>query len=428
MLRNPPAPLRALLDWLDRHGAVLPGCRAEPISGMGIGLVAARDLEVGDLILSIPPALWMTRKTKHTRYGPVLAFAQEEGLYSHSMSELALLLLLERRTPDSFFAPYLAALDAPSMPFDVALEGPGAVQSDDLVGWVQEQARTTVEECLRLGAMLPARFPDQVPAGAFTVDAWRWAYGHAVQRSFSVDIEDEEVWVMVPGMDLCNHSSLVRNGYYAEADGWQLEATQPWRAGDQIRIHYGPEKTSADFFLYYGFVPEPNPNDRITLQLTLAPEDPNHDEKEAALEVLGLSTTCRVGADGILPAAFRNACVLWSLDATTFRSDTIDFSDPRHEARGLELVAAALHRHGERLPTRLEHDEALLTAETAAPADRPALAYRIAFKRTLAAAEASLRARAQGLRDGRLMPNDPAPGEAEGTHALLTVQVPLGGA
>ncbi|MDJ0976065.1 MAG: SET domain-containing protein-lysine N-methyltransferase [Planctomycetota bacterium] len=427
MTAPPATPLAALLDWLDAHGAVLPGCRAAPVPGMGVGLIASHDLAVGDVILSIPPALWMTRKSKHTRFGPVIAFAEAEQLFSHTMSRLALLLLLERAMPDSFFAPYLASLDTPSMPFDVAPDGPASPQSADLVAWVQEQARTTVEECLRLGAMLPAKFPDLVPPDAFHLESWRWAYGHAVQRSFSVDIDEEEVWVMVPGMDLCNHSSTVRNGYYAEEHGWQLEATRAWRKGEQIHIHYGPEKTSADFFLYYGFVPEPNPNDRVTLELVLDSSDPCHAEKTAALDVLGLSSSCRVGPDGVLPPAFRNAAVLWSLDASAFRADRLDFSDPRYEAAALERVAGAIDAHIDALPTTLADDEEALAGSELAYDLWPIVAYRVAFKRVLEGARVGLRQHVGRLRAGHAVPNDPQPGEAEGTHALVTVKVPVGG-
>ena len=79
--------------------------------------------------------------------------------------------------------------------------------------WIDEQTAESSTESTGLRAWLAERQPDAPrPSNA----AWAWALGHVMQRTFSVDHEGDEVWVLVPGMDLCNHADDPNAQYYAE--------------------------------------------------------------------------------------------------------------------------------------------------------------------------------------------------------------------
>jgi hypothetical protein len=421
-------PKAALLRWLEQHGARFPGCAPVEVPGMGTGLVASRDLAVDDTVLSIPRNLWFTRKSRHVRYAPVLTYALEKELFSHSMARLALLLLLERQDPKSFFRPYLDALPDPTLPVTLTPAEQAELQEPQLGEWIEEQGTTVRTDCTRLREALPARFPESIRADTITPETWLWAYGHAVQRTFSVDLEGEEVWVLLPGMDLCNHASSPQTGYFVDDAGWQLEATEAIPAGAPVTISYGPTKNSADFFLYYGFVPEDNPNDRVRLQLRLDPADRDHADKQAAVEVLGLDTECYVAEDGVIPTSFLNAVVLWSLDHETFATGGKDFQSPEFDAPAYLHLARTLEGRLSEFATTLAADEQQLEHVGFAGWRRHLILYRIAYKRLLRDAAAAMRRHANrrvvgvATRAQRLADEDTA------RYALFDVPVPVGDA
>ena len=394
---------------------------------MGTGMVASRDLEEEDRILTIPRSLWITRKLRRTRYKAVHDWAHEKGLFSHSMARLALLLLLEHQDPDSFFRPYFDALGDPTLPTTLTPSELAEVQDPKLAGWIREQADTLAQDCVRLATRLPARFPDLVGPDTVREDRWHWAYGHAVQRTFTVDHEGDEVWVMLPGMDLCNHASDMRNGYYVDDDAWHLEATDPVERGAPITINYGSNKNSADFLLYYGFVPEGNANDRVHLQLELDTEDPDHAEKLAAIDVLGLDTECHVGADGLIPTSFLNALVLWSLDHETFAAGGKDFRSPAFDAPACLHLARALETVLSAYPTSISADEQALRQASFGDWRRALIQYRIGYKRLLRDAAAALRQHANRRVVGIAERTERRADEDRARYALLDVSVPVGG-
>jgi hypothetical protein len=420
------ARIRALLDWLDGHGTRLARCRVVAVPGQGAGMVATEDMQEDDEILFVPRELWLTVKTRHTPYGRVLRHVEKSASFlPGGMSRLALLLALERERPDSYFAPYLAELPSPSIPDGLPEEDLAELQSAEAAAWVVEQRDEAAREHALLAETLPARFPDLFPEGLFGLDTWRWAYGHSLQRSFSVDIDGEEVWVQVPGMGFCNHDAQAHNTYYAEEDGWLFEAGRPWRAGEAITIDYGSDKSSLDFFLYYGFVPPANPNDRVRIRLALDPADPDHGAKRAALDESGLRDECLLGADGEVPTSFLDAATLCGLDSAAFHDDDWDWEDPRHERRTLDALAAALRDRLAALPTSVAEDLALLDDPARQGFDRAMVAYRLAFKEVLVSAAESIERRSEDLRVGAREPNEVVPDpEEDGVYELAVFEIP----
>ncbi len=394
---------------------------------MGTGLIASRNLAEEDTILSIPRELWFTRKSKHVRYAHVLAWAQGQGLFSHGMARLALLVLLERQDPMSFFRPYLDALPDPTLPVALTPAEAAELQDPVLGRWIQEQGETINTDCARLQEALRARFPELIQADTIREETWRWAYGHAVQRTFTVDLEGEEVWVMLPGMDLCNHTSGMRNGYFVDDDGWYLEATDAIPLGSPVTINYGSKKNSADFLLYYGFVPEANVNDRVHLQLELDRADPDHADKQAALEVLGLDTNCYVGADGIIPTSFLNAVVLWSLDHETFAAGNQDFQSPTFDAPAYLHLARTLETRLAAFETTFVADREQLQQVDFGGWRRHLILYRLAYKQLLRDAAAAMRRHANRRVAGAAARTERGTDEERARYALFDVPVAVGG-
>jgi len=118
-----------------------------------------------------------------------------------------------------------------------------------------------------------------------SAEAWVWAWSLVHSRSF----RDERRHFIVPGVDLANHSfspsATVRvvwdpdncQGVSASADvcdGPRMDAAEGRiellagddgiSAGEEVTISYGPWPSDV-WALFYGFVPYPNPHDRVML-------------------------------------------------------------------------------------------------------------------------------------------------------------------
>ncbi len=406
-------PVVRLLAWLAERGMRMPGARAETVPGMGTGLLAAHDLMPEDEILFVPRDLWVTRKTAHTVHRDAVEETHADGLFAHGMGRLALLVALERETPESFFRTYLDALDEPTVPYDLTPEERAAIQGLPLAAWIDEQRAELDEECARLQARVPV----------LDVAAWRWAFGHVMQRTFTVDVEDEEVWVLVPGMDLCNHDQEPNARFFAEEDGWYLEAARPVAEGEQITIRYGRAKTSTDLLLYYGFVTPDNAFDRVHLELRLRPDDPDEAEKLAAVQLLGLETDTLVGPDGRVPSTFLHTAIVWGMDSEAFRAAEPDVRSPDRAARALGRMASAIEHALDAFPTTIEQDEAALANAPASGWLRTFIAYRLNAKCVHRTAAKAIRERvmyiqSQGWRPEEIVADDP-----DGRYGLATVRI-----
>ncbi len=386
-----------------------------------MGLVATRPIEPDASVVIIPSSIWFTRKTPHTRHRPIVDAAQVLPLFSHSMSRLALLLALEHRDPDSFYRPYLDALGAPTVPYELTASERDALQGLPPADWIDEQRALADTECAALSRYLQ----ESADSAALEPALWRWAYGHVMQRTFSVDIDEEEVWVMIPGVDLCNHADEPNTEFFAEEEGWTLASTRAIEAGEQISIRYGRVKTSADLLLEYGFVTPDNPHDRFRLELQLADDDPDHAEKLAAIGLLGLRTDALVGPDGSVPSAFLHAAILWSLDSETFRSPAPDVTAAARAIAALERVADAISNALACSPTTIEQDDESLRVASLSGWHGAFTLYRLNAKRLMSASASAIRQRIVDIETHGWRPTDVVEDAPDGRDAVATVVVPL---
>lgn len=395
-----PDELQHLLTWLQRHGARFDACEARPVPGRGIGLVATRVLEQGEEILFVPRQLWLTRKTRHASCGPLIELAHERGLFAHTMGRLAFLLALESLDPNAFFRPYFDALREPTLPFALADDERAALQGLRFAAWVDTQGRELEEEWSKLSALLHEAAPGSPLAAGFTRDVYAWAYGHVIERSFTVDHEGDEVWVMVPGMDLCNHVSGAPKSYYTQPEGWILESGRHLADGEPICISYGDDKTSRHFLLYYGFIFEGNPNDTLTMRVDVPTDTELDAARSALIEGLGLVTRCRVDPQTEVPRVFLNALLIASMDDASFADAASpdgsppDWSDPVHTRRALELIEATLQARLDALPTTLDDDRELLASGSLPEGLDRYVRYRVVCKTLLAGVRDRVRAQA----------------------------------
>ena len=87
-------------------------------------------------------------------------------------------------------------------------------------------------------------------------------------RSFSEEMNGENMTLLVPFCDLANHS-FDPNGRFCvsptDKTRFELRSITGIEGGEEATISYGESKTSAELFRDYGFICPGNPNDRISL-------------------------------------------------------------------------------------------------------------------------------------------------------------------
>jgi len=125
---------------------------------------------------------------------------------------------------------------------------------DDVVMFERQTQRAFAEE----------RANDQ----ELTEEEWRWATAMVHSRTFR--LEDEygrrpTRRALIPDMDMFNHSSSEANcEWKSNGETFVVSATRDVKSGEELFLSYG-NQCDGHFMLFYGFLPEPNPNNRVRL-------------------------------------------------------------------------------------------------------------------------------------------------------------------
>ncbi|KAG8226272.1 hypothetical protein J437_LFUL004829, partial [Ladona fulva] len=96
-------------EWLIDNGAKIDGVKIAEFPGYEYGLMAEKDFDRGDLLLAIPRKLMLTvERAKSSVLGPLIT---SDAVLQHMPNvALALTLLVEKFSPDSFWKPYISTL------------------------------------------------------------------------------------------------------------------------------------------------------------------------------------------------------------------------------------------------------------------------------------------------------------------------------
>jgi len=103
-----------------------------------------------------------------------------------------------------------------------------------------------------------------------TMEEWRWAISLVHSRTFRIEDESGRRATrraLVPGADLLNHSSAsegVNCDWKANDEYFVIQTTRDVREGEELMLSYG-EQCDRHFALFYGFLPAPNPHNRVKL-------------------------------------------------------------------------------------------------------------------------------------------------------------------
>ncbi|GAQ86851.1 hypothetical protein KFL_003160040 [Klebsormidium nitens] len=264
------------LDWLHEGGADISGVAlsdfidGRPVSSLGAcsqdgiscyrGVVATQDISAGATVVSIPLNLG------------VYDFDGAAGLpepYAESIPETRLAAWLCRQRSlgsTSRFAPYLDMLPkAIPMPLfyqnkeaEAAALLPCHAGMQELLNWTRDE--------------FDKSNPDALGGASFVT--FKWAFAIVLSRTFETRVllggsEDgalSAMIMMLPFADMINHSPHNQLVWQLDDGGQRFEmtATRDIAKGEEVFTTYG-SKTNEQWLLYYGYVPEDNPADRMPL-------------------------------------------------------------------------------------------------------------------------------------------------------------------
>lgn len=307
--------LEALLEWMQEHGAEVGAVRPAHFQGFGWGLRAERDMGDGELVVAVPRRLMLT--SEHVESSVLGSLLLKDPMLQHMPHvALALLLLVEKHSPQSFWRPYVLAL--PSSYSTVLYFSTQELQ--ELKGSPAfEPALKHCRNIARQYAYFSKLFQNTSdPASdllrdVFTYDEYRWAVSTVMTRHNQIPSRDAVaaaagedggggggggnggnlVSALIPLWDLGNHSDdglLTEFVVGRERSECRVGAGQALAAGQQVLLRYGA-RPSADLLLHGGWVPAPgrNPHDRLPLALGLARADPLRVDRQRLLAALGVN-------------------------------------------------------------------------------------------------------------------------------------------
>lgn len=252
----------------------------------GRGVRARCGISRGDVIVSVPLDAVLTHRQLVGQCGAV-----EEVDFLGDSDALVAVLILERRLArcstagSSVWTEYVKML--PEMEPILAVwseDDLEALGDDDLVSTARRQRREIVALRERIEAVIGAVELQDVQWAVSIVTSrscflcdrgWadlgqcrRRQTRRTVSSSFGRSYDGSRVGVLVPFLDLFNHSvePVASAGYNPETRAFELVAEREYSRGEQVFIHYGP-LPNRELLQHWGFILTVNPHDVLLLRL-----------------------------------------------------------------------------------------------------------------------------------------------------------------
>lgn len=279
----------AFLEWLHSNGVDTSAVAIQAFPHYGYGLKATADVKESDLLLKIPRAVMLT--VDSALKSPLGELIREDKILQVMPNvTLAMHLLAEAKSPQSFWKPYLDILpDSYSTPLYFSPEELQYLKGSPTLGNSITQYRSVARQYAYFYRLLQ-KHSSASRLGLqdnFTFDDYRWAVSTVMTRQNLIPREDnseKKTYGLIPLWDMCNHANGVYSADYDTESNCSLcYSQQDVPAGEQIFMFYGP-RSNGEFLVHNGFVYPENEHDRLCLKLGISKGDPLC---EAKSEVLG---------------------------------------------------------------------------------------------------------------------------------------------
>jgi hypothetical protein len=377
----------------------------------GTGMVYKRDVNIGEELFAVPIDSMVYTSNPHIspRTKRIVEIFRERmrapGYHpdDFELTEMALIVMFERRDPDSFWYLYLNTIQDPLCPAFYDEDELKMLEFEWLTRWRGYFLADAIQNFQTL--MEQPEF--ELTKTPSMVSEFMWACSSVLQRSFDWGPDSRREYVMVPYLDMINHEPNISNNYYytgapisvKQADGSKKDVTVKrsmviaadanHKAGDSVSISYSSRSNSVQLLLQYGFLTADNPNDYVLFQLT------GEDDVLARARDAGAS---------IFISMLRNAPVpfdlLQSIAAFTGNADV--------SIQTAQLLRTIVERSISQFSTSLEDDIKQRDTMKHGRATYPILSYRIEAKKTLNAVIKSIDELIVAMKSGGALQKHPA--------------------
>lgn len=354
----------------------------------GVGVVATRDLKSGDEFFNVPveEMVYTTNPHLSDTTQKLLQLFREvmrrPGYVAEDfeLTEMAIIVMYERRNPESFFHPYLDTLQFPWAPLFMSEEKLKEFEYDLFT----QYASYFVSDCLKNWRALLTHPRMEFARTPEIEQEFLWAASSVLQRSFDWGPDNRREYVMVPILDMVNHRFDITNNYYYSSspltrrmDDGSIQQTETptgmvWAAdkdvkeGEELFISYTYSSNNVQLLLQYGFVNPQNPYDYITFQINPPASTSDIDAQTASSYGLFHS----IGVNGIVSKQFLDAVSFLQGDAGNYKS-------------AYEQIQKSINESLEEFTTTLEADEESISKDDVSQEDFNILAYRIETKKLM---------------------------------------------
>lgn len=397
------------LSWLRNNNVEFDGLKIAEYPGLDFGIEAEKNFKEGDMMIAVPRAVMLTVENVHQ--SPFRELALKDPLIVHMPNvALALLVLLQRRDPLSFWKPYINML--PQKYTTVMYFSPEEIiqlKGSPAFEMALRQCRSIARQYAYFSKLFQ-RANDEASSilrEVFTYQEYCWAVSTVMTRQNTVVSADGSgtTQALIPLWDMCNHTDgKLSTDFNVSLDRSECVAWRPVAKGEQVFIFYG-DRPNCELLIHNGFVHPGSACDAVRLRLGVAKADPLHADKAALLHRLGLPAAgdWEVGAGPrpILPG-LRAFVRVFSMDKDQLAHWTASSSveslqeedcglDEALEKRAWTFLALRIKLLLAAYPTSKEEDEAALAdaATKMSPCTRLAVSLRLEEKRILKGALAS---------------------------------------
>jgi histone-lysine N-methyltransferase SETD3 len=358
------------------HPLVISSNTEDDGESCGRGLLARESMAEGELMMTIPFDICLTRAAAREIFGPAII-----PEYMDEYISIALLLMNERlKGSKSDWKPYLDVLPSKE---DV---NPSFVWTDEelesLKGSPVYMASKFLNQKVKneyegLKDTVFKKYSTVFPQDKFTYELFEWAFVMLFSRAARLSSKSGgEELALVPYADLMNHNPYSNTYIDAQKQGIPLISKEEevavysdrsYRKFEQVFINYG-EKSNADLLLLYGFALERNPFNSIDIVVGLSKDDPLYNQKKSYLDRQGrgeASVRFPLQQDRY-PSELVDFLRLLLVEPEDLGLQTIanvDFNEPISpslERRVLSTMISICETYIEQYPSTVEEDEILI--------------------------------------------------------------------
>ncbi|CAH8499018.1 unnamed protein product [Schistosoma mattheei] len=186
-----------------------------------------------------------------------------------------------------------------------------------------------------------------IPNLVFCFDDYRWAVSTVMSRSNYIPHLNgrDKIMCLIPVWDMMNHKSgRVTTHYYPEVDELIFCTMEAYKPGDQIFMDYG-NRSNEDFFMFSGFIPHVNLNNKLTITLGMSSSDSLALTRKQLLQTFGLNVPLKCDLRGDIESMteFLIFSRIFSMDKDELNKYLVD-SKSNHTIIKLQLSSSEFNK------------------------------------------------------------------------------------